>query len=50
MGVVLVAESWLQKELQIGEIKLRAPRAPECPTCGHEFSIPVADILAVATG
>jgi len=35
--LVVVAEAWLQQELSAGNVVLRDPEPPPCPSCGREL-------------
>ena len=35
--LVVVAEAWLQRELAVGNVVLRDPEPPPCPSCGREL-------------
>lgn len=37
-GLIYVAEAWLRTELKEGNIELREPAPPECPSCGQEVA------------
>ncbi len=36
-GPLFVAEAWLQRELLQGNLVLREPEAPPCPSCGRQL-------------